>query len=391
MSRGNTGNFDYLGPDNTGLQPPRPQNTASSTSTVPLWKKIALGLCILLPLVCLLWWWHKKTVAGGQATSMTPASLLSVKSSDVIPMPPAHVQGKSTQASPAKTETQIAPDQQANFSPSGGSSASAASPSTETVLLEFAFEPLSMPGYVPDSSKPNPKLVQKPAGNPPYKLVSCNLNNGYAVRWNGQYLTSSEFGVQWTESREEPLSCFEIVPGYCGGSKYIFLRNFGDRNFLRYDSTNGKLICQDGPTGRSASEYCWKLESDDAKPQPCGPQYSYDAGKVIDIPCNIQEMPTTDGKSCNTVTPGYQSACCIKKGADAQSDPGCKDLLWTNVVGRPLQEAMLLIRTQRPDLALQPCPEPCTVSAFPTPQIHTVVLPYDARSGIITSPPHVLI
>lgn len=253
----------------------------------------------------------------------------------------------------------------------------------EIKLATFAFEPKERPGMVPDASG---KLMKKPAANPPYKLFACNLTSAYAVRWNGMYLSlDSPNKMIWTEDKKEPDSCFKIVPGYCGNAAYIMLRSVMNRMFVRYDETSGALVCKDTPTSRTASKFCWKLVPDTTTKQPCGPQYSYDLGRVIDIPCNLKTTPDA-GKSCDTVTPGYQAQCCIAKGPNARSDSFCSGSAWPEVVGRSVQEAVLYLRTRRPEFTLRPCPEPCQLQAYPVPDQRTVVIPYDARTNIVTSP-----
>lgn len=259
----------------------------------------------------------------------------------------------------------------------------------EAKLATFAFEPKTRPSYVPNQKG---VIAIKPAGNPPYKLVGCNSMGAYAIRWNGRYLTvSSPNSVVWTDEKQEPASCFKLVPGYCGsGSNYIMLRSMANKHFLRAEDTYGQLICKDTPTARTANSYCWKLNPETATRQPCGPQYSYDLGRIVDVPCNVKEMP--DGNnSCSTVTAGYQANCCIKKKGSAKQDAFCDDTIFPKVVGRSLQEAILYIRTRRPDLSLKPCPEPCTTQAVPVQSPNVVVIPYDARSNIVTSTPRRLV
>lgn len=248
----------------------------------------------------------------------------------------------------------------------------------------FAFESMTMPGYVPtiDAS-----LANKTAAMPPFKFVACG-DSGYAIRWNGKYLTLDQDRVAyWHEEKLEPDSCFKVVPGYCGTTKYIMLRSGANNSFLRYDPSSKKLVCVDAPTGRTSSKFCWKLEPDPVVvKQPCGCQYSYELGRVVCTPCDgVKEMPDTLNGSCSTVTAGYQATCCIRKGAASQSDAFCNTVAWPEVVGRTLQEAMLYIRTRRPDLTLVPCSAPCTAEAYPTQSPNTVVIPYDPRSGLVVA------
>jgi hypothetical protein len=247
----------------------------------------------------------------------------------------------------------------------------------------FAFESLTKPGYVPTVDG---TLGQKGPGMPPFKFVACG-GKGYAIRWNGVYLTlTADKGVEWHEEKLEPDSCWMVVPGQCGSTAHVMLRNAANKSFLRFDAATNTLVCKDGPTGRTAQQYCWKLAPDPVVVrQPCGCQYSYELGRVVCTPCNVKEMPGSPGESCSTVTDGYKATCCIRKGRNASSDAFCDTVAWPQVVGRTIQEAMLYIRTRRPDLTLKPCPSPCTAEAYPTPSPHIVAIPYDPRSGIVTA------
>lgn len=261
----------------------------------------------------------------------------------------------------------------------------------EARLANFAFEPKTKPGYVPNKKG---RLAPKPAGNPAYKLVGCRLSGAYAIRWHGRYLTLvSPTKMLWTLEKEEPNSCFKIVPGYCGGDgkSFVMLRSVTNKHFVRFENTTGALVCKDSPTSRTSAGYCWKLQPDSiGTRQPCGSQYSFDLGRVIDVPCDVVATPAP-GQSCSTVTAGYKANCCIKKGPTDETDEYCKGTVWFDVVGRPLAEALLVLRTRRPDLTFKPCPEPCTLQATPLQNPNLVVVPYDARSGIVTSPARVLV
>ena len=258
-----------------------------------------------------------------------------------------------------------------------------------TRLADFAFESKTRPGYVPTAKG---GIAPKPAGNPPYKFVACEASASYAVRWNGRYLTVKDSStVRWTEERQEPGSCFKIVPGFCGaGDGYVMLRSVANKSVLRADEASGMLVCKDIPTARTAAMFCWKLNPAIAKKQPCGQQYSYDLGRIVDVPCDVQEMPRGDA-SCSTVTRGYQAKCCIRKGPNTHRDGFCETTIFPKVVGQSLQQALLYIRTRRPDLILKPCPEPCTTQAIPEQYPDVVIVPYDARSGVVTSIPRRLV
>ena len=252
----------------------------------------------------------------------------------------------------------------------------------QAILSDFDFQPRDKPGYIPGK---NGKLVKKPAGQAPFKLVQCGTG-GYAVRWMGLFLTLGDDGkCAFGETKQEPDSCWTTVPGYCGGDGWVMLRSRKNNAFLRYDPKTLQLVCQDSPTGNTALTYCWKLVQSGPKKQPCGTIYSQDLKRVVNIPCNVKKMPRPSKASCSTVTAGYQAECCVAKKHGALTDSFCRTAAWPETVGRTLNEAMLYLRTRRPDLILQPCPSPCTVSSFPEPTPNTIVIPYDPRTNLVTA------
>lgn len=256
----------------------------------------------------------------------------------------------------------------------------------EYKINEFAFEPLTMPGFVPNDKA---SMAKKPAGVAPYKLVNCT-DDSYAIRWNGRYLTIIDPNrLEWTETKSEPESCFTIVPGYCNNTHYVMLRSVANKLFLKPDEVSKALVVRDTPTARTASSYCWKLLPDlEATKRPCGCVFSSDLGRVVCTPCDLHEMPKQPGESCSTVTAGFQAQCCLRKTPEQRvQDAFCGTAAWPETIGRTVQEAMLYIRTRRPDLTLRPCPAPCTVTAYPEPQPQSVIIPYDARSGLVVSAP----
>jgi hypothetical protein len=256
----------------------------------------------------------------------------------------------------------------------------------EAKLANFAFESYRLKNYVPDQTG---KLVRKPAGNPPYKLMGCESSGSYAIRWAGRYLAVlSATKVRWVEEKQEPQTCFKLIPGFCGqGNNYVMLRSMANRMVLRADGPTNALVCKDIPTGRTAANYCWKLMPDYAGKQPCGQIYSYDLGRIIDVPCNVVTAPASGG-SCGTVTAGYRAACCLKRIKGSGHDAFCTSTIFPQVVGQSLPQALLYIRTRRPDLSLKPCPTPCTLKAIPVQNPNLVVIPYDARSNTVTSTPY---
>lgn len=306
-------------------------------------------------------------------------------------------------ASPASPASLFAPSQPAVAAAAPAVDLAAAAAAGESMintrepdsqLASFAFEPVDKPLFVPNKDA---VLERKPAGNAPYKLVQCgdgtSAGASYAIRWNQRYLTV--YGpnkLEWNEQKKEPDSCFKIVPGNCNGDAFVMLRAMYNNMFVRYDNATLALVARDIPTARTALQYCWKLKPDETLKQPCGCQYSYDLGRVVCTPCDVKKMPDPASASCSTVTAGYQAECCLAKGAaGAAQDPFCKAAVFTEIVGRSIKEAMLYIRTRRPDLQMQPCPMPCTVSGYPTPTPNTVVIPYDPRTDLVTAPARVLV
>jgi hypothetical protein len=159
----------------------------------------------------------------------------------------------------------------------------------ETKLTAFAFESLTAPGFVPNLDL---RLVRKPAANPVYSLVSCGVaNTRYAIRWQGRYLSVVTGKVlKWSDLKEEPNSCFVMVPGYCGspGQQYAMLRSALNGNFLRADET-GTLICDDAPTANTALKFCWKVRGAPAvnTDAQCGCAYDYNVQSVVCKPCGV--------------------------------------------------------------------------------------------------------
>ncbi len=154
--------------------------------------------------------------------------------------------------------------------------------------LSFAFEPLLRSGYVPSL---NAALVRKPAGNPVYALVACGLSNTrYAIRWQNRYLTVvNDETVEWTDLKQEPHSCFVLVPGHCQvpGDAYVMLRSAQNGKFLRFHETTLKLMCSDAPTANTAQKFCWKLAAAAPPQNACGCQYDYNVRSVVCKPCSV--------------------------------------------------------------------------------------------------------
>lgn len=342
----------YLGSYGGGGGPAPGNYGLSGSSSLPL---VLVGCMILLVASSII---YAMSAAGGSSGSIR------------LPL-----------AQPLATNTTaVAASPSSPPQPSASTEAPIATDEPDEKLAAFAFESLVRPGQVPSKAG---TLIPKPAGNPPYKLVQCG--KGYAIRWMGRYLSvDSPNKLVWTESKQEPHSCFRIIPGYCDDQKYVMLRSIANSLFVRPDDS-GALVCKDTPTARNAKQYCWKLNPDVAGVQPCGCTYSQDLQRVVCTPCGppVNTRPAP-GSSCSTVTPGHHAQCCLSKtrGDDAY----CQTVTWPETVGRNLQEAMLYLRTKRPDLVLTPCPSPCAVSGYPTPAPNVVVIPYDPRTMFVTAP-----
>ena len=249
---------------------------------------------------------------------------------------------------------------------------------TEFKMLEFAFEPKLLPGRVPDAST---KMVVKPSGFAPFKFVGCE-STGYSIRWMGRYLTlDSSSSLRWSTDKQEPNSCFQISPGYCDSTEYIMLRSLFNRHFVRVDGNTNKLVCVDGPTRNTSDQFCWKLTNDEPQKMPCGPQFLPDYGRVVNIPCSIKATPP-----CGDATPGFKSACCLRH----PDDPTCAGSVFREVMGRPIAEAALYIKTRHPGLTIKKCERTDRVcnalKPFPVYDENTVVLPYDKKFGVVSGP-----
>lgn len=236
----------------------------------------------------------------------------------------------------------------------------------ETKLTAFAFESLTMPGFVPNLDL---KLVRKPAANPVYSLVSCGVaNTRYAIRWQGRYLSVVTGKVlKWSDLKEEPNSCFVLVPGYCGspGQEYAMLRSALNGNFLRADET-GTLICDDAPTANTATKFCWKLRGTPGvnTEAQCGCQYDYNVQGVVCKPCGIT----------NTAAPATQAPL-----------PGP----WPELVGWDVQQAATYITQKHPALTILriPCQDGQQCPIIGSPPGLVVALRYHPQTGRILFTP----
>lgn len=258
--------MDSLGFGSLGAQSGPPPTTAVPPAS-PLSPTVIIALVGALGCIVLaLWWFFKRpnssstAMTGGLFAPTAPAPAL------VLPQPPAPLASSGGVQDDGRIETRN-PDQK---------------------LLSFAFEPLLRSGFVPALDA---RLVRKPAGNPVYALVSCGLSNTrYAVRWQQRYLTVvNDTTVEWTDLKQEPHSCFVLVPGHCQvpGDSYVMLRSAQNGKFLRFDESTLKLMCSDAPTTNTAQKFCWKLAANAAPQNACGCQYDYNVRSVVCKPCGV--------------------------------------------------------------------------------------------------------
>jgi hypothetical protein len=159
-------------------------------------------------------------------------------------------------------------------------------------LATFAFENYTKKYHVPNMEG---RIVRKPPGNAPYRLVPCGIEGTYAVRWQGKFLTidMSTMLVTWMNEKQEPHSCWRVIPGLCGGEEFVMLRSSSNNMVLRPDGANGQLVVKDVPTARTAKDYCWKLSSAGPGAEACGCRYDYEKSQVVCTPCDPAPKPET--------------------------------------------------------------------------------------------------
>ena len=241
----------------------------------------------------------------------------------------------------------------------------------DSKLTSFGFESLLYPGYVPDL---NAKLIPKPAANPVYALVNCGVaNTRYAIRWRNKFLTVVTGDiVQWSDLKQEPNSCFQLVPGWCKtdkGDEYVMLRSQVNGNFLRAD-TDTSLVCKDAPTGNTALNYCWKLRGpvlpSEIDVGQCGCQYDANVRAVVCKPC-------TSATSAAPATPAPL--------------PGP----WPELIGWDVRQAQAFLSRQYPGIAVYalacPTASSCPVNIAPTHPGPWVILRYNTQTNRIIFPP----
>lgn len=239
---------------------PQPAATGAAALSPPMLGALVLTVCLC---IAFLWWAFKKpTSVDGTAQQPLIGALFGASAPApalVIPTDPPIVV-----ADDGRIETR-APDEK---------------------RLSFAFEPLLRSGYVPALDA---RLVPKPAGNPVYALVACGVSNTrYAIRWQQRYLTVvNSDTVEWTDLKQEPHSCFVLVPGHCQvpGDAYVMLRSAQNGKFLRFHESTLKLMCSDAPTANTAQNFCWKLAAAAPPQNACGCQYDYNVRAVVCTPC----------------------------------------------------------------------------------------------------------
>lgn len=257
--------MDPLGFGSIGAQPGPPPVAPSSAPSPTVLIGIVLACCVLVALG--VWFFRQSSASappGGAAgifAPFAPAPAL------VLPQQPAPATAAGVGVlDDGRIETRD-PDQK---------------------LLSFAFEPLLRSGHVPALDA---RLVPKPSGNPVYALVSCGLSNTrYAIRWQQRFLTVvNDDTVEWTDLKQEPHSCFVLVPGHCQvpGDSYVMLRSAQNGKFLRFHESSLKLMCSDAPTANTAQKFCWKLAAASAPQNACGCQYDYNVRAVVCTPCGV--------------------------------------------------------------------------------------------------------
>ena len=245
----------------------------------------------------------------------------------------------------------------------------------DSKLTNFGFESLLKPGYVPNAQA---VLVPKPAANPIYALVNCGLSNTrYAIRWQNRFLTVVTGDVvSWTDQKEEPNSCFAMIPGWCktaNGDEYVMLRSATNGHFVRADDATGKLVCKDSPTQNTALKYCWKLRgpvlaSEVTPPGQCGCQFDPNAKAVVCKPCTVA---TSAAPATPAPLPGP----------------------WPELIGWDVQQAKQFLEKKYPHVAIFafacPAKTECPISVANPPGQPYVILRYSAETGRILFTPSV--
>jgi len=325
---------------------------------------------VLVLVAAVVWWFFLRDTGGDSLRETVDTDALSIRDDE---SPTSNRQ--LTLSSPAKNLTPhrvvemptIAPDPYADYA-----------------LLSFAFEHrLLGPGIAPDATT---KMTRVVAAEDSYKLVRCSLANGFAVRWMNRFLTIDTDGsLSWSERKQEPQSCWNIQPGYCGsdGAEFVMFQSIFNNRFLRVDGYTNKLVCVDTPSTENASQFCWKLQRSDPPARRCGTYYDPEYGRIISVPCEIVQDPPQGG-TCADTTPGFMAKCCLK-----HNDPSCRSVVLREVVGRQLDEAALYIKTRFPDHKIVTCKrgDVCEkANPFPIHAADTWVVPYDEKLGTVHFP-----
>jgi len=252
-------------------------------------------------------------------------------------------------------------------------------------MTDFAFENLVVgEGKTPDAET---SMTKTTAAETAYKVVRCSLASGYAIKWSGRYFTVNEDGTtSWSMQKQEPASCFEIKPGFCGDSgAFVMLRSMLNGHFLRVSGTTNKVIAIDSPTSNNAKQYCWLFRNTQKNAKlPCGSMYRPEYGRVVTIPCTIIKDPPP-GQTCMSATDGYKADCCGRH----PNDQTCRSIFIREVVGRTLAEAATYIKTRFPQYTILKCArgDDCEkAKPFPLPKPDTIVLVYDPRLGTVVKP-----
>lgn len=330
------------------------QPSASSGKSIDMRLVAGAVVCLLL-LILSSWLLMRKKPSGGGGTSTSSTAVAAA--GPVLPVSLA-----MPTPSPPATAYLYEPERMETREP-------------DSKLTSFGFEYYLRPGFVPDLE---PKLVPKPAGNPIYALVNCGVNNTrYAIRWQNKFLSVVTGDVlSWTDLKQEPNSCFVLVPGWCkaeNGEDYVMLRSALNGHFLRAEEATGKLVCKDSPTQNTALYYCWKLRgpalASEQATGNCGCQFDPNVRAVVCKPCTV-------ASSAAPATPAPL--------------PGP----WPELVNWEVRQAQAFLASKYPGISVyaMACPvnQPnCPLSIALPPNVPVVILRYNPENSRVIYAPKV--
>ena len=242
----------------------------------------------------------------------------------------------------------------------------------EEKLMEVSMEYMLLPGHAPGKDG---TLVQRPAANPVYSLVSCGTSSGaleddVAIRWDGKYLTVATGSIVRWENRKIGASCFKVVSSFCSDTNYVMFRHRQSGKFLRAAMENDpetlySLVCKDSPTTGNYRLFCWKFASDIQRKN----MYSQN-----ECGCRFDPISGTEVcKNCNGVVSNAPPLPSISIGP------------FPELVGFELDRAKQWLSVNHPELTIVeiPCSStPCDPVRVNAPNGKTVVLffnPLDRR------------